>query len=258
MLAALFPGALALHEDQAPDLARRLQAPAWETGDWSYPLGADPLGRDLWSRIVLGTRTSLALGLLGALLSGVVGVFVGLVSGYIGGVVDSVISGLVEVQLAFPFILLAITIVAIRGPDTLNLVLILALSGWVLFTRIVRSRVLSIRELEFVEAARAIGCSQVRVLRVHVAPQLTSPVSVIGTLEVARMIILESSLSFLGLGVQAPDISWGQILADSRAYIGSAWWGAVFPGLAITLTVLAVNSIGDWLNDILDATIRIG
>jgi peptide/nickel transport system permease protein len=256
VFSALFPQVLVLHPDQTPDLARRLQPPVWSSGDWSYPLGADPLGRDIWSRIILGARTSMGLGLMGATASGVIGTAAGIVSGYVGGLADSVITAVVEVQLAFPFILLAVTVIALRGPDTLTLVLILAASGWMLFARIVRARALSIRELDFIEAARAVGCGRKRILWRHVAPQLTSSIVVIWTLQVAMMIILESSLSFLGLGVQPPDVSWGQILADNRAYVATAWWGAVFPGLAITAIVLSVNVLGDWLSDLLDPTIR--
>lgn len=216
VILAAFPSLFVFHDSSVVDLSRRLQPPAWQSGDWTYPLGADALGRDLWGRIVDGARMSVVLGGLAVVVSGTIGVPLGLLSGYYGGPLDSVISGVSEVQLAFPFILLAITIIATSGPSTVTLIPILALSGWVIFTRIVRGRVLSVREFEFIEAARTIGCTTPRILWKHILPQMVAPIAVVATLEVARMIVLESSLSFLGLGVQAPNVSWGQILSDNR------------------------------------------
>jgi len=257
LLLAALPGLFVVQDAANSDLSRRLRPPAWGTGDWSYPLGADALGRDLWSRIVLGARISVTIGVLAVAVSGSLGVLLGLLSGYYGGKLDSLIAAVTEVQLAFPFILLAITIIAARGPDTITLVFTLALSGWVVFARVIRGRVFSIRELEYVEAARAVGCRTPRILLNHVLPQLTGPIVVIGTLEVARMILLESSLSFLGLGVQDPDISWGQIISDGRQYIGTAWWLTAMPGLAIALTILAINVVGEWLTDVLDPALHV-
>jgi peptide/nickel transport system permease protein len=252
LVLAVLPGLFLNHDPASSDLTRRLQPPAWETGDWGYPLGADALGRDLWGRLVVGARITVTISISAVLVSGLIGALLGLLSGYHGGKLDSLIAAVTEVQLAFPFILLAITIIAVRGPDTITLVLTMALSGWVVYARVIRSRVLSIRELEFIEAARAVGCRTPRILWHHVLPQLTAPITVIATLEVARMILLESALSFLGLGVQAPDVSWGQIISDGRQYIATAWWVTALPGFAIALTVLAVNSFGDWLSEALD------
>ena len=258
VLLAAFPSVFVTQDPAASDLSRRLQPPGWETGDWEYPLGADALGRDLWSRIVASARITVTISILAVAVSATFGVILGIVSGYFRGKADAVIGAVTEIQLALPSILLALTIIAVRGPDTSTLVLIMALTGWVLFTRIIRSRALSVREAEFVDAARVIGCSTPRILWRHILPQMTGPIAVTVTLEMARMILLESSLSFLGLGVQAPDISWGQMISDGRQYLSNGWWLTALPGLAIALTVLAVNSVGDWAGDFLDPTGRAG
>lgn len=252
---ALFPEHIAPWDPTYQELSRRLQPPSWVSGDTTYWLGADQLGRDLWSRIVYGARVSLAVSGAAVAVSAVVGVLLGLLAGYFGGSLDSVVMGVAEVQLAFPFILLAITMLAITSPSTPTLVAILALSAWVIYARLIRGKVLSIREQEFIEAARALGAGTPRILMRHVLPQLGGPITVIASLELGRIIVLESTLSFLGLGIQAPHISWGQILADGRQYIATGWWVSAFSGLAVALSVLAVNALGDWLTEALDSTL---
>ena len=254
---ALFPDQIAPWDPGFQELSRRNQPPSWISGDPVYPLGGDQLGRDLWSRIVHGARLSMTVGVVAVLVSAIVGVLLGLLAGYFGGLIDSTVMGIAEVQLAFPFILLAITIISITQPTTTSLVLILALSAWVVYARLIRGKVLSVREQEFVEAARALGAGTPRILLQHVLPQLTAPLTVIATLELGRIIVLEATLSFLGMGVQAPDVSWGMILADGRQYIASAWWISAFAGLAVALAVLAVNAVGDWLAEVLDPTLQV-
>lgn len=217
-----------------------------------YVLGTDALGRDVLSRLIYGARVSLAIGFSAVLISAPLGVVLGLLSGYFRRLIDDVIMRIADVQLAFPFILLALAVVAVLGPSTRNIILVLGISGWVLYARIVRSRVLALTDQDFVHAARVVGCSDPRILFRHVLPNVVSPVIVLATFALAYMILLESSLSFLGLGVQPPSPTWGGMLSDARDYIAIAWWISVFPGLAIMATVLSVNFVGDWLRDLLD------
>jgi peptide/nickel transport system permease protein len=176
----------------------------------------------------------------------------GLIAGYFGGWYDRVLMRLVDIQLAFPLMLLALLVVAALGPSLHNLIAVLALTSWVRYARIVRGQVLTVRELEFVQAARALGASHLRILTRHILPNVLTPILVVATLELARTIVLEAGLSFLGLGIQPPSPSWGRMLADGRTYIASAWWIITLPGLALMLTVLGVNLLGDWLRDWLD------
>jgi len=239
-------------------LAQRLRPPAWaEHSGAAHLIGTDQLGRDVLSRILYGGRLSLLVALLAVLLSASIGTFLGLVGGYTGGVLERLLMRLAEIQLAFPFILLVVTIVAVLGPSALNVVLALGVSGWVSYTRLVRAHVLTLRELAYVESARSLGASAPRIVLRHLLPNVLSPVVVLASFSVAQMIILESALSFLGLGVQPPTPTWGGMLADARNYLDQAWWLAAFPGLALMLTVLAINILGDWLRDLLDPTLAI-
>src|SRR5438132_1812551 len=239
-------------------LAQRLRPPAWaELSGAGHLIGTDQLGRDVLSRILYGGRLSLIVALLAVLLSAGIGTFLGLVGGYTGGVLERLLMRLAEIQLAFPFILLVVTIVAVLGPSALNVVLALGVSGWVSYTRLVRAHVLTLRELAYVESARSLGASAPRIVLRHLLPNVLSPVVVLASFSVAQMIILESALSFLGLGVQPPTPTWGGMLADARNYLDQAWWLAAFPGLALMLTVLAINILGDWLRDLLDPTLAI-
>jgi peptide/nickel transport system permease protein len=239
-------------------LAQRLRPPVWaEHSGAGHLIGTDQLGRDVLSRILYGGRLSLIVALLAVLLSASIGTFLGLVGGYTGGVPERLLMRLAEIQLAFPFILLVVTIVAVLGPSALNVVLALGVSGWVSYTRLVRAHVLTLRELAYVESARSLGASAPRIVLRHLLPNVLSPVVVLASFSVAQMIILESALSFLGLGVQPPTPTWGGMLADARNYLDQAWWLAAFPGLALMLTVLAINILGDWLRDLLDPTLAI-
>ena len=239
-------------------LLKRLRPPMWEArGLREHPLGTDHLGRDILSRILYGGRISLGVGLSAVTLSCLIGVTLGLLAGFHGGRTDALIMRVVDVFLAIPYILLAMGVVFALGPSLLNVILVMAVTRWVQFARIVRADVLSIREREFVSGARARGSRPLRLLLRHVLPNALTPIIVVATLELAFMIIYESALSFLGLGVQPPTPTWGWTLSDGRNYIATAWWLATFPGLAIMLTVLAVNLLGDWLRDTLDPRLRI-
>jgi peptide/nickel transport system permease protein len=256
--AALLAPQLAPWDPARQMLMKRLRPPAWEArGLREHPLGTDHLGRDILSRIVYGGRISLGVGLSAVTLSALIGVSLGLLAGFHGGRADAVIMRVADVFLSIPYILLAMGVVFALGPSLLNVILVMAVTRWVQFARIVRADVLSIREREFVSGARARGNRSLRLLLRHVLPNALTPIIVVATLELAFMIIYESALSFLGLGVQPPTPTWGWMLADGRNYIATAWWLATFPGLAIMLTVLAVNLLGDWLRDTLDPRLKV-
>ncbi len=227
------------------------------TPSLAHLFGTDALGRDLLTRILYGGRISLGVGLSAVTLSCLIGVTLGLLAGFHGGRTDAFIMRVVDVFLAIPYILLAMGVVFALGPSLLNVILVMAVTRWVQFARIVRADVLSIREREFVSGARARGNRSMRLLLRHVLPNALTPIIVVATLELAFMIIYESALSFLGLGVQPPTPTWGWMLSDGRNYVATAWWLATFPGLAIMLTVLAVNLLGDWLRDTLDPRLKV-
>jgi len=239
-------------------LLKRLRPPMWQArGLREHPLGTDHLGRDILSRILYGGRISLGVGLTAVTLSALIGVTLGLLAGFFGGRADAFIMRIVDVFLAIPYILLAMGVVFALGPSLMNVILVMGATRWVQFARIVRADVLSIREREFVAGARARGNRPLRLLLRHVLPNALTPIIVVATLELAFMIIYESALSFLGLGVQPPTPTWGWMLADGRNYVATAWWLATLPGLAIMLTVLAVNLLGDWLRDTLDPRLKV-
>jgi peptide/nickel transport system permease protein len=238
-------------------LIDRLLPPAWaEDGEWRYVLGTDHLGRDLVSRIIYGSRVSLVVGFAAVAIGGALGVALGVAAGFLGGRTDEVIMAVADMQLAFPTILLAIAIIAVLGPSFINLVMVIGISGWVTYARIARGQVLSLREKEFVEAIRAQGGSQWRIVWRHILPNILPALIVVATLDLARTIILESTLSFLGLGIQPPTPSWGGMLSDGREYLLSAWWIATFPGVALMLTALSFNRLGDWIRDLTDPRLR--
>lgn len=247
------------HDPYQTDISLRFVPPSWETGGRAeFLLGTDALGRDMLSMIVAGARFSLIIIFLAALLSLVVGVTTGLIAGYRGGSTDEVLMRLVDIQLAFPLVVLIIAIVAVLGSSILNLIIVLGLAGWAPYARIVRGWVLSIREREFVEAASASGASGMRIMLRHLMPNTITAIIIFTTFELARLLLLESALSFLGLGVQPPIPSWGSMIADGRQYLFEAWWASALPGLAIVVTVLAFNLLGDSLRDVLDPLNREG
>ena len=214
------------------------------------------MGRDILSRLIHGSRMTLMVASTAVVLGGIVGTVLGILAGYKGGFIDRLLMRLVDIQLAIPLMLLALLVVAALGPSIRNVVLVLALTSWIRYARIIRAQVLSLREREFVQSARAIGASTARIMFLHILPNVLTPALVVGTLELARVIIMDAALSFLGLGVQPPTPSWGRMLADGRVYLSSAWWTVTFPGLAIVLTVLSVNLFGDWLRDYFDPKTR--
>jgi peptide/nickel transport system permease protein len=248
---------IAPHDPTRQSLRARLQAPTWAGPDGrAYLLGTDHLGRDVLSRLVHGTRVSLLVGLAAVVVGGVVGATLGIVAGFRGGWTDTVIMTVADAQLAFPFILLAIGIIAVLGPSFPTLIVVIGLSGWVGYARVLRSQVLTLRSREFVDAIHALGGSVPRILLRHVLPNVTASLVVIATLELARAIVLEATLSFLGLGVQPPTPSWGGMVQEGREYLDSAWWISTFPGLVLMATSIVVSRSGDWLRDVLDPTLR--
>jgi peptide/nickel transport system permease protein len=244
----LFPGGA-----EKIDLMARLAKPF---ANAAHPFGTDPLGRDVLARVVAGGKISLLVGFTSVIGAVIFGVVVGLVAGYYRGFWDMLVMRFADIQLAMPFILLAITFIAIVGGSLTNTIILLIVSQWVQYARLVRGSVLTLREREFILSARAIGVKDWRIILQHLLPNLIGPVIVLMTLNVANNILLESSLTFLGLGVDPTIPSWGGMLADGRTYLQTAWWVSVFPGLAILLTVLGLNLLGDWLRDSLDPTGR--
>jgi peptide/nickel transport system permease protein len=254
---AVFADAIAPYDPLEQSLRHRLQPVSWQAGgDWRHPLGTDQLGRDILSRTIHGARLSLAVGCVAVVIAGTLGVTLGLVAGFYRGVLDRLLMRLADIQLGMPFMLLAVLIIAIFGASVRNLVVVLAVGGWVIYARVVRVQVLSLRERSFVESARALGASDLRIVARHILPNVVPSVTVLASFAVAQNIVLESALSFLGLGAGPRTPSWGGMLADSRAYLATAWWLAAMPGVAIMLTVLSINTVGDWLRDTLDPQLR--
>ncbi|MBC7221242.1 ABC transporter permease [Candidatus Bipolaricaulota bacterium] len=254
LLALLAPW-IVPHDPSRGDLALRLRPPALAAGgEWRHALGTDNLGRDLLSRIIDGSRVSISLGLVVVVLCTLVGVTLGLVSGYVGSWVDTVIQRTVDVLLAFPYLILAIALMALFGPGFTNMVIALAFKEWTTTCRIVRSEVLALKGAAFVEAARASGARPTRILFRHLLPNVIPSAIVVATLRVGWVVLMEAALSFLGLGIQPPQASWGTIIADGRQYLYSArgWWISTFPGIAIFLFVLGMNLFGEGLRDALD------
>lgn len=240
------------HGPQAQDLLSRLDAPSWAGGEHGYLLGSDHLGRDILSRVIHGARISLVVGFAGVALSGGVGVTAGLVAGYLGGWWDRALMRFADVQQAIPSLVLAIAVVATLRPSLINLIVVLAITTWFTFARVVRSEVLAVRETPLIEAARVIGATDARIVVRHIVPNVLGSIIVIGSLMVANLILFEASLSFLGLGVPPSVPSWGRMVFEGLEYVTTAWWIPLFPGLAVMITVLGINLVGDWLRDVLD------
>ena len=248
---------LAPFDPQEQRLETRLQAPAWLGGRASVNwLGTDNLGRDILSRIIYGSRISLLVGATTVILAGLIGCFLGAIAGYFGNGTDEVVNKVTEIFLAFPFLLLAIALMAFLGQGVINIILALMMSRWVQYCRVVRGEVLSLKERDFVTAARALGARDYYILLKHVAPNTIASVTVVATFAMAIVIISEASLSFLGLGVPAHIPTWGSMLSEGRSYMNRAPWLTIFPGLAIFVTVFGINLLGDGLRDMFDPKLR--
>jgi peptide/nickel transport system permease protein len=255
--AALFAPLVAPVDPYQQRLADRIKPPTWSVGgSGDHPLGTDFVGRDLMSRVIYGARVSLLVAGTAVAIAAAIGVPLGLVAGYYGGSLDAIMMAAVDIMLTFPYILLALAVVGSIGPGLRNLIIVLGITSWPLYARIVRGEVLAIRQKDYLGAAYALGATDFRVLLVHVLPNIASSIIVLASLETARVILAESALSFLGLGVPPPTPSWGSMLSEGRQYLEVAWWLAIFPGMAILLTVLAINLVGDGIRDALDPKMR--
>src|SRR6058998_2500868 len=254
---ALAAPLIAPYDPIRQSLRGRLAAPTLAGADGkAHLLGTDHLGRDVFSRAIYGARVSLLVGFAAVVVGGIIGVTLGLLAGFRGGWTDTMIMTLADAQLAFHFILLAIGIIAVLGPSFPTLIVVIGLSGWVTYARVLRSQVLVLRSREFVDAIHALGGSVGRVVACHILPNVLSSLVVVATLELARAIVLEATLSFLGLGIQPPTPSWGGMIHEGREYLDTAWWISTFPGVVLMLASLVVSRTGDWLRDLLDPTLR--
>jgi peptide/nickel transport system permease protein len=250
---AVLADVLTSHSPVKVSLPKRLRPPAWvDGGSWTHPLGTDTLGRDILTRLVHGARISLLVAALTLILGGGLGVALGLLAGYHGGRLESIIMRAADITMAFPIILFAILLVSILGGGLLNVVISVAIVLWARYARVVRGEVLAIMQRDFIARARINGCSSLRIILIHLFPNVLNTLMVLLSLQVGWLIIVESSLSFLGAGVPPPTPTWGAMIADGRDYITRAWWVSLFPGVSIMLTVLAFNLFGDWLRDTLD------
>ena len=231
-----------------PDIIARLTPPVWQhDGTWAHPLGTDALGRDMLARLLYSARASLIIGIGVVAIAGTFGVTLGLIAGYKGGWAGSVIMRVVDTQLAFPGLLLALLILDILGASATMIVVVLAINGWMVYARMTRGVVLGLKETPFVQAAETVGAPPLRVVTRYLLPNLASPLLTLGTLEFARIVLAEASLSYLGLGIQPPGASWGLMVAEGQEYLTTAWWTITLPGLAISITVLSLNLMASWL-----------
>lgn len=254
---AIFAPWLSPTEFNAMAFSDRLSPPSLFTNDVSpYLLGTDHVGRDVFTRILYGARVSLLVGALATLIGLTVGMTLGIVSGYIGGYIDSFIMYLVDVQLSLPFLLLAIAIALVMGNSVPVLIGIAALAIWPQYARVCRAVVLSLRERDYVVAAHALGASSGHITLFHLLPGLVAPILVLATITVGRVILIESALSFLGIGIKPPTPSWGGMIDEGRDYLATAWWVSTMPGIALTLLIMAIGTVGDWLRDVLDPTLK--
>ncbi len=257
-LAAVFSPAIAPHAPTQMTLGDRLLPPlsSSKTSSMQFWLGTDQLGRDVLSRIIYGTRVSLIVGFLSVIFAGLIGIGLGLAAGYWRGVAESFLMRVVDLQLSFPFILLAMAIVALLGPSIQNIIVVFVVTSWPVYARVARASVLVVRSLQYIEAAQSLGSRWPRMLLRHVLPNILAPVVVVASFELARVVITEAAMGFLGLGVPPPTPTWGGMLADGRAYIRDAWWLSTFPGLAIMLLATGVNFLGDAFREALDPRLR--
>ena len=253
VLLATFADLITPYSSTDVSLRNRLNPPVWNAeGSWSHPLGTDPLGRDLATRVAYGARTSLMVAASTVLLSAAIGVILGLISGYNRGIIDTFIMRAADITIAFPIILFAIMLVVILGAGIFNLVISVGVVLWARFARVIRGEVLLLMERDFIARARVSGCSSVRIIVVHLFPSIVNTMVVLLTLQIGFVIIIESSLSFLGAGVPPPTPAWGSMIAEGREYTTNAWWVSVVPGVALALIVVSFNLLGDWLREALD------
>jgi peptide/nickel transport system permease protein len=257
IIPGVFAEWVAPHDPIKGSLSKRLKPPMWvQGGSIEYPLGTDKVGRDILSRMIYGARVSLRVSLEAILVSGVIGTALGLMSGYFGGRTDAFIMRLVDISLGLPIILMALVFVAAIGPSFTTVIVVITILLWSRYARQVRGETLSIKEYDFIARARVAGASHFRIMFRYILPNVVNSLTVLATLQVGFVILLESSLSFLGAGIPRPTPAWGLMVADGRELIVTAWWISMFPGLAIMLTVLALNLLGDWLRDHLDPKLK--
>ena len=257
VLAALLAPVLAPHDPMLGSLGARLKPPAWQDGgSRAYLLGTDLLGRDVLSRLIYGARVSLSVAVLAIVAAGSVGSLLGILAGYLGGWVESAIMRLVDLALALPVILIALLFGVLFGPSFTNVIIIISLVLWSQYARMARGETIKVKQADYIDLARSAGCSKLSIMFRHVLPNVSSSLIVLATLQVGTVIIIEASLSFLGVGVPSTTPAWGAMISDGRSYISSAWWLCIFPGIAILLTVLAVNIFGDALTDMLNPSVR--
>src|SRR5579859_126443 len=256
VVSAIFATQLAPYDPLHTSLTERLRPPAFAGGTQAHLLGTDKLGRDVLSRIIFGSRVSLTVSLVVILITSSIGTALGIVGGYLGGWVDGLLMRITDISLAFPGILIALLLGVILGPSLTTVVLAISLLGWAPYARLIRGEVLKLRNADFVLQARVMGCSALRIMITHILPNIVNPLLILSTLSVGLIILLESTLSFLGAGIPPPVATWGSMVSDGRSLIDTAWWISFFPGLAIGLVVLSGNFLGDWLRDRLDPRLR--
>lgn len=256
ILPAIFADMIAPYDPYQSHLRDRLQPPVFWGGTWEFILGTDRLGRDILSRIMHGARYALAISLVGIFLGAVLGSILGLMAGYLRGWTDIIIMRLVDISFALPSVLLALALAAVYGPSFQAVILVVVFVLWAYFARQVRGETLSLRERDFIARAQVVGCSHTRILFRHILPNVVNTVVVMATLQIGVVVLLEATLSFLGIGIPRPTPAWGLLVADGRQLVVSAWWISFFPGMAILFTVLSINLLGDWLRDRLDPKLR--
>ncbi len=256
IILAIIGPVISPHDPIDGNLRARFMPPGFADDSGVYVLGTDQLGRDILSRIIAGSRVSVLVGVVSVLIAGTIGVIYGLISGFVGGTTDTILMRVADGILSIPFIILVVAISGVVGAGLTTLILILGFTGWVTYARVIRGEVLKVREMDYIVAAYALGQNRVKVMFFHILPNVISSAIVLAAVQVGVTILAESSLSFLGLGVKPPTVTWGLMLADGRQYINSAWWMTTFPGIAITITVLGVVFLGDWLRDFLDPNVR--
>lgn len=257
ILCGLFGQWFIPHDPTLMNPTMALRPPSWLVGEgWTHLFGTDYLGRDVFSRVIVGARASLVVSFVGVAIAGIIGVLLGLISAFFGGWVDAIVVMLIDIQRSMPPILLALLLAAAVGGGLTSIIVVIAIIYWTNYARILRGEVLSVKQRDYVVMAKVLGCPNSRILREHILPNVIDSAMIIATMQLGNAVMLEASLSFLGLGVQPPQVAWGKMIAESRLYIATAWWLPTFPGIALLITVLGANTFGDWLRDKLDPKLR--